>query len=45
MNQLWWIPASVGGLCFLAVMTEVFIFARRRFSHPEQHEHLPGEWL
>lgn len=50
MNQLWWIPASVGGLCLMAMLFEIIDLARwmiadRADDYPEQHEHVPGEWL
>lgn len=45
MNTPWWILAAVGGFLMLAVLPELIISARRRFArHPEQHEHVPGEW-
>lgn len=49
MSPLWWIPASVGALCFFALLAELIILAKnlgaiRAARHPDQHEHVPGGW-
>lgn len=49
MNTPWWILGVVGGMCLLAMLFEIIALARwfvasHADDHPEQHEHVPGEW-
>lgn len=39
----WW-PAGVSVLCILAVYFAIGRNAFNAVRHPDQHEHVPGEW-
>lgn len=40
----WWIPVGVSIMCGLAVYFAIGRNTLRYTRHPEQHEHVPGEW-
>lgn len=40
-----WASVAIAILCFATVAAALVLNAIEAGRHPEQHEHVPGEWL